>query len=252
MSGQECGTPQNRGDAEYQVQQTFFASQVEPDAVSTINLSGGRTIPYYFSLGINSTVPFVQLESGGGAKKEFSWGETVEVPPGQLLTVRNVSYMSGDIQIQSGKDYAPTPTRIQKYITLGDPTFNETPGIGFLRSTMFVDLRRARRAFLAFSTNPSGVIDLADPVLLSVAHYNKQHSTESPDFYFDNAIFVTSYTIPPFTAPGILPIGYMMAHMDPNSCVPQVLGDYVTLFIQYPTATLLPAELRPYIVMEYL
>lgn len=247
--GQACSDPKHPGDVEYQVQQTFFASRVEPNAVSTIKLSGGKTIPYYFSLGINSTVPFVQLESAGGANKELSWGETIEVPPGQLVGVRNVSYMAGDIQIQSGKDYAPTPPRLQKFLR----TWTEFPDLAPPASTVFrsdelVDLRRARRAYFTMDYVAS---TLGNTIVLLFSHTNKQHSSDYP--YANGINFDTVYNIPPGTAMGLIPIGYQMSSMDVDSHVPQILGDFCNVTIQYTTLDSIDPRIdRPYIVVEYL
>ena len=158
---------------EYQPATSAMETAVKPDAVSSIVLSGGRTIPFIYYLGANSTCPLVKLESPTSAK-ELTWGDTVELPPGATVSVRNISYMPGDIQIQSGPVPAPPPRRITVPVEF---TSKITGGGAVTRVVEFTanfpcDTRRARRAYLAWGTN-----DVVSPrAQIVVRGFNQQHS----------------------------------------------------------------------------
>ena len=96
---------------EQQPYSTFHAMDVARDRETNIKLSGGRTIPFIYSLGINSTVPYVRLVGSSMGQKLFSWTEQIVVPAGEMVTVANASYHKGDIWIQSGVDPAALPAR---------------------------------------------------------------------------------------------------------------------------------------------
>jgi hypothetical protein len=246
--GEQCAPPHRPGDTEYQPLQTFIAQNVQPDAVATIQLSGGKSKPYYFSLGINSTVPFVQLEAAGGTQKRFSWGETVEVPPGQTVSVRNVSYMAGDIEIQSGREYAPTPKRIQKNVTFLNLPDEAAPGFLALASQVTVDLRRAIRAYAVWDYDAALLLDIME---IGFFHFNRLHTQETNQSGFFS-MFQVLWEISPLTAMGMLPVGYGSNHMPPEATFPHVVGDYINIRINSPVAFGEPGGAFPfYVVIEY-
>ena len=164
-----------------QLLNTFFQQNVEPFQKSSIILSGGVDRPYYYSLGNQSTVPFVRLQGSGGTQKEFTWGETVEVLPGQNVQVESASYMPGDIQIQSGRDVQNRPARttisIKTIPDVEDLSAIPLPGDGSLpevRPVFPCDCRGAKRAYLGcrISTGPI----LGQEITFSAYGFNRQHS----------------------------------------------------------------------------
>lgn len=154
---------------EYQPATSAFETNVQPDTVSGIILSGGRTIPFLYYLGANSTAPLVRLESPT-TSKELTWGDVVELPPGVAVSVRNISYMPGDVQIQSGRVPAPSPRRITVPVSF-DAKFTVGDTIE-LRPHFPCDTRRARRAYFAW-----GVPDIIGArVRFILRGFNQQHS----------------------------------------------------------------------------
>src|SRR5258706_5191563 len=99
---------ENKPITKMQSQSNFFEAQVPPlQFAKSITLPGGK-----YSLGADSTIPFISLQGGGSSQKVFTWGELIEVPAGQKIQVKNESFMVGDIQINSGLDYANKPGKI--------------------------------------------------------------------------------------------------------------------------------------------
>ncbi len=164
---------------------TFFAQGVLPFQKSPIILSAGSDTPYYYSLGNQSTVPFIRLQGSGGTQKEFTWGETIEVLPGQNVQVQSASYMHGDIQIQSGKDIANRPRRITVSVPVTPYPANETGEAELLASITPLfpcDTRQARSAWLGCSIEVGAAE--ASPIL-TIIGLNHQHSwlADVPSFY---------------------------------------------------------------------
>jgi hypothetical protein len=125
-------------------------------------------------LGNQSTVPFVRLQGSGGTQKEFTWGETVEVMPGQNVQVESASYMPGDIQIQSGKDTQNRPARTTIPIqVIGETPEGET--LGSITPVHPCDCRGAKRAYLCILFRTSDDGDFGG-TLLRLYGINKQHS----------------------------------------------------------------------------
>jgi hypothetical protein len=161
---------------------TFLAQGVLPFQKSPIVLSGGNAEPYYYSLGNQSTVPFVRLQGSGGTQKEFTWGETIEVLPGQNVQVQSASYMPGDIQIQSGRDIANRPRRITIPVPLKTFFEGDIPTNTLIEPLFPCDCRQARTAWLGCDLS-TGAAE-ATPELTFVG-INQQHSwlADVPSFF---------------------------------------------------------------------
>jgi hypothetical protein len=160
---------------------THFQNYVLPDNLASITLSGGRTIPYHYYLGSNNLCPFVQLVAPN-AQKEISWGETVTLQPGQVVSVRNVSFMPGDLQIQSGNIPPPRPRRITIPVQIVEDERANTdpnPSLTVLKGhTLYpCDTRMAKRAYVNFTMNDTVFLGGTPPLLSAVMYgRNKQHS----------------------------------------------------------------------------
>lgn len=185
---------------EFQPANSIFQNYVLPDSLAGATLSGGRTKPYYYYLGSNSTIPFVRLESST-SQKEMSWGDIVEVLPGQNVNVRNISYMPGDLQIQSGTVPVAPPRRV----TL--PVHCDVE-IGLNKLTIAprypCDTRRAIRAYFALGMMYPASDSSASALQFSVSGQYRQH-TKNPqttwaDAYYDTYIFTDM-------RPDIIPLG---------------------------------------------
>ena len=186
-----------------QKQKNFFDPNIAPLTKSKLRLPGGQPGQgsYYYSLGVQSTVPFVSLEGGGDSEKIFSWGELIEVEEGQQVTVTNSSFMFGDIEIISGLNYASKPERI----TVGVPIIGDitVPGT-LIRSAFPADTRRCRRAYVAMSLSTD------DPILFGIRGLNVKHSL---NFSLDGTLipapqYIRVITLPGATAIGVLPLGF--------------------------------------------
>jgi hypothetical protein len=120
---------------------------VGPNLDSATKLGAGT-----YSLNKRSNVPFVSLVGSAGYKKTISWGELVDVPNGQLVTVRNASFHGGDIYLNKGRDMCNRPSRISVPVPytiqyLAEPDINgEAPGI--FGCEFPCDTRTAKRAYL--------------------------------------------------------------------------------------------------------
>jgi hypothetical protein len=210
---------------------TFFQQNVEPFQKSSIILSGGYDRPYYYSLGNQSTVPFVRLQGSGGTQKEFTWGESVEVLPGQNVQVESASYMPGDIQIQSGLDIANKPARTTipiKVLPDQDSFFGEgpLPANSIITPIFPCDCRNARRAYLGC------LIEVADDSTFRISGINKQHSWPGRVEGEVSAIEPTGkkysflYEMQALTLYSMIPLGFGADYADPS--LPMTLADYVT------------------------
>lgn len=209
---------------------TFFHQNVEPFQKSSIVLSGGPDRPFYYSLGNQSTVPFVRLQGSGNTQKEFTWGETIEVLPGQNVQVQSASYMPGDIQIQSGRDIANKPNRISipckvDPISVGFATYD--PGT-VVRPVFPCDCRQAKRAWLV-----SNIQLNADAIpTLEILGINQQHSWPPEVFQGFTSIpptgkkYVTDYQFTSGTTYNQIPLGYNSQFNPPDQAM--TLADFVT------------------------
>lgn len=191
---------------EQQPYSTFSRMGVEPNQQTTLTLSGGKSIPYIYSLGINSTVPFIQLIGSAMGQKLFSWNEKIIVPPGQLVTVANASFHPGDIWINSGWDPSVRPTRVT--VPVGISVAN-----GVIVPNHVLDVRRAHRAFVQGFPASGGAETFVSTGMAKLRSHNV-----NPTFtYAVNATaeYTDSTTVPPFTLPGLLPLGNTAQAGDP-------------------------------------
>lgn len=246
---------------EFQPLQTFWHKNAKPGQVTSINLSGGAKKSFYFSLGVNSTVPFVRLEGVGSTQKEFSWGETVEIPPGVTVNVRNSSKHAGDIEIQSGTDYAVPPS-ISFPVTfprLASPNFFD-PALAYLSSP--IDTKRARRGWMYFGTGIDGgaVPPIGINVSISILGYYDVH-TSGPNTQPVNipqippATWASGFTWPAGSTMGAIPLGFNAgACFVPDSTIAMMLPDFlrVLLFHSPPVDDTLDLGNNFYAVLEYL
>ena len=188
----------------HQPKSTFFAPAVAPLANSNIKLPGGKDKPYYYCLGADSTIPFVSLQGGGAAQKVITWGEMIEVLPGQSVSVKNESFMQGDISINSGHDFAAKPVRISLPVDTTTRTF-DILGVNFteLASRFPADTRTVRRGYLKFQAetdlSPLGIIFTGEP---------QKHSFIGTDLVTGLKTYTQEFLIPPFTQAGSAPMGY--------------------------------------------
>lgn len=188
---------------ELQPYATFTAFNVPANQPTTIRLSGGKSIPFVFQLGVNSTIPYVRLLGSSGGQKLFSWTEKIIVPPGEMVTVTNGSYHPGDIWIQSGWDPAVIPARVTVPVALINLT--NPPG-DTARSAFALDTRRARRAFVGgfgATADPAGLI-----MNISIQARGRSHvSTPLPTEGGPPPIYSTTVNTPVATVPGNIPLG---------------------------------------------
>jgi len=228
---------------------TFFVANVKPGALANIKLSGGPNEPFFYSLGANSTVPFIQLEGGGGTQKEFSWGETIEVPAGQQLQVKSASYMAGDVQIQSGRDIANKPERITVPVELPESVDGfYVPG-DVIIPLYACDTRMARRAFLALAWQTGETV-----ARVRIKGFNQQHS-------YPAAVRTSTQLLPPtgkkyvndnilanLTSYGFIPLGFRAEFTNPD--FPHALLDYATVEVHVDDGAIeSPAQF--FYVLEY-
>ena len=199
-----------------QPQSQYFVPAVSPGETTTVRLSGGK-----YCLGTESTVPFVSLSGGGMAQKIISWGEMVEVPADQMITIKNESFHQGDIAINSGWDYATRPGKVTVPVPLIDAATGAQLVQNLLPATPFtivpnfpVDTRIAKRAWLV----PQITTDADDLTLIGFGRQIK-HS-------FPASAFLNGYTnfpnLPSFTAILPIPLG---ASFGTNSNLPMALAD---------------------------
>jgi hypothetical protein len=232
------------GGPQYQPLKTFIARNVQPQQVSTIQLSGGKTQPYYYALASTSTVPFASVQGAGGIQKDFSWGEVIEIPPGLTVNVTNSSRHAGDIIIQSGQDRSNTPARISFPISFELLTDAITYG-----QRGFIDTRRARRCYWVF--NPFNVPE-AFSFDISILGYYAQH-TANPEGnnIFDSASWISTVNgIVPGQVVSMAPIclsadyqTYVVRNM-----LPMVMADYERIFFIWDAPS--PPEFN-FAVLEY-
>jgi hypothetical protein len=240
------------GKREVQPKNNFFQSAIPPLSNSQIKLPGGKTEPYYYCLGVDSTVPFVSLQGGGASQKVFTWGEMIEVLPGQTVIVRNESYMLGDIQINSGHDFAAKPERISLPV---DVDIVDSAGIfGSTIRTITpkfpADTRRCRRGYLKYQiqaqTFSLGLVFTGKPI---------KHSFPAIDSATGQQTYTQVYNIPPFTLDGEAPMGY---GSNDNLLTPMGFTDQTSWNLSFLTALpLLPTFVPPFVntlfmyVLEY-
>lgn len=209
---------------------SFFAPAVPPLSVSSITLPGGPgPEPYYYSLGVDSTIPFVSLKGGGTTEKVISWGEMIEVLPGQTVTVKNESFMKGDIQINSGHDFAAKPERISVPVDVVGPEPDPNLlGITRLYSVFPADTRRCRRAYLKFQCQAGN-----DAVSIQVLGKPQKHSFPGIDIFTGQHTYTEIWAIPALTTAGSVPLGF--GGVGSNTLEPMGLTDTAGFTLTYLT-----------------
>lgn len=192
---------------ELQPYSSFQAINVPPGQETNLKLSGGETIPYRYSLGVNSSIPYIRLIGGNTSQKLFSWNEEIIVPPRQFVTVANASFHPGDIFMQSGVDPSAKPQRVTVPVTLNLVT---VPGEDdYFEPAFPLDTRRARRAFVTGFANVANVLPNYPFYAIGISK-GRSHATD-PALSYEGGQPRARYTslidVPPFTQPGMLPLG---------------------------------------------
>lgn len=194
----------------------YFATGVQSksDKGTAGTSTGSRQLaPGYYSLGVESNVPFVILKGPTRQQKSLSWGETIAIPEGFAATLFNDSYHPGDIVLKGGRDWPTVPRRI----TVPVPFDIVDNGTSWLITPQHgVDVRRARQAFLVWGiTNSVNVVVTVTGERKEGSHLTQ--STQGPTYTEQETqgVGMTSLYIPlgygaqPFpllqTALGVLP-----------------------------------------------
>lgn len=188
-----------------QPKNNFFQANVPPLSNSELKLPGGANEPWYYCLGVDSTIPYVSLQGGGASQKIFSWGEMIEVQPKQTVTVKNESFMLGDISINSGHDYAAKPERISLPVDINILDLEIFPGftVRFITPKFPADTRRCRRGYLKYQIETA-----ASEVDITFTGKPIKHSFPAVDSVTGLQTYTQDYNIPPFTLDGEAPMGY--------------------------------------------
>jgi hypothetical protein len=134
-----------------------------------------------------------------GQSKIFTWGEIVEVPEKQMVTVINASFHAGDIVINGGCDYDNKPARITvpvPYVVTGPSWYPDYPA----------DVRTARRAYLTWSgaTLGSNVVVTRIGTRTDGSH-NTANEIAPPDI---GAGYFEVLLMPAFTEIGSVALGH--------------------------------------------
>lgn len=212
-----------------QPQSQFFLPAVRPGETTRARLAGGK-----YCLGTESTVPYVSLEGSGISQKVISWGEMVEVPKEQMVTIKNESFHQGDIAINSGWDYATRPGKITvPFQLLADGTIIDPlaiPAFPFTATPEFpLDCRLAKRAYVVAILNTD-----ADDLLFTVIGQAKKHS------FPVNAVFnfyTNIVTLPAFSAIEPIPLGSAL-QVTPAAALPMALTDTAEFTVDITDAAL--------------
>lgn len=221
----------------------FDCGFVNPSAISNQRLSTG-----VYSLSSRSNVPYVKLE-GQNMNKIFSWGEIVEVGPGQQVTVKNASYHAGDIIINGGCDYDNRPARITVPVSWTNDATLFTPNYP-------CDVRMARRAYMCISARTAAAASVL--VERYGARLDGSHNTASQvnaprvGTGYDEALI-----IPAGTDLGLLSLGHFAPIIGDDSrphCLLDVayIGFFdITNLVVYTNAPGQPTTPNTYYVIEY-
>lgn len=224
-----------------EAQNNYFIPNVPPLATTNQRLGGGK-----YCLGVDSTIPFVSFQGGGFAQKIISWGEMIEIPKGQTVTIKNESFMQGDISINSGHDFAAHPERISTPLLKKTISIDAFPGVTFYTGTFSADTRRCRRAFLNF------VIETAlTPINLFFLGRSAKHSFPAIDNLaipgFGPFSYQSNLVIAPLTLDTSENMGYSLGL---NKDLPHGLTDKVDFYIADLDGTATISNLFMY-VLEY-
>lgn len=212
----------------YQKLNSFFLPKINPLQVSELILPEGK-----YSLGADSTVPFVSFQGGGGSSKTFTWGELIEIPPGQTCKVKNESYMRGDIQINSGHDYCTRPARISVPFSIkeicSEPDEPEEAEWG---GEFPADTRLARRCYVA--GNLLTLTEIGQIMVYGIAKKHSFPANQDNSFSFDceppYVSYKTAHNVLPNTLVTMFPLGYRSSLSDNNS-MPMGLTDQANFLI---------------------
>lgn len=176
---------------------SFTLGFLKPNQVSSQRLSPGS-----YSLSARSNIPFARL-IGKGVDKIFTWGETVEVPPGMLCTVSNACFHAGDLFLNSGCDLDNRPAAITVPFLLGNQTvFADLAGYG---SPYPVDVRMARKAYANVSLEKNGVG--TGVVSVFGQRFDGSHNTFNELFASLGTGFQSNTSVPLNTSVGPVPLG---------------------------------------------
>lgn len=195
--------------AEIQPYSSFQALAVPAQKETDLKLSGGKKIPFIYSLGVNSTIPYIQLIGSSAGQKLFSWNEKIVVPPGQFVTVKNASFHPGDIFLQSGWDPGARPARVTVPVPVSLDDSNPDPDLWTIVPQFGVDTRRARRAYVSgFSNTPAAATDF---LFFAFGISKLRSHNTNPTFSFEGANararYTSSLSVPPSSSVGMLPLG---------------------------------------------
>jgi len=103
-----------------------------------------------YCLGTRSTVPWVTIQAGSDAHV-LTWGDVVDVPEGTKASLKNTSFHAGDIWLNT---CTIAPSKAPPSITIPasfDVQQFAVPFIGNWLVSKWIDLRGARRAYLAIN-----------------------------------------------------------------------------------------------------
>jgi hypothetical protein len=198
----------------------FKANGILPGADSQIRLPAGT-----YTLGSDSTVPFVKFIGSSFGEKVITWNEKVHIPKNENTRVVNASYHMGDIYITNDLESYTRPARITvpfdwsiplTEVEEGDtvtPAWNK-PG----RPIAKADCRMARRVFAAVIIT---IGEDYDPGEIRIYGQQKLHSHLSAA----SLGLANGFAFPLFAAPNstvyLMPLGYVA----PNNYSPMALLD---------------------------
>jgi hypothetical protein len=217
-----------------QPQNLYIAPNVDAQTESKLRLPGGQDESFWYSLGAQSTVPFVEFIGGGVVQKAFTWGEMVEVPAGQEVLVKNASLMRGDIFIQSGRDFVARPRRITVPVTMLDSGGGLGPwtdfGVLFAVTTEFpCDARNAHEAYLDIQLI-GGDLDNAYIGIL-VQHTIFNHTYTAQIITPVTPLIAVTKIVPPNTVTWRIPLGISKS-ISSGSGQPDSMLDKIEVLIQ--------------------
>ena len=226
---------------------------VGPNQGSEAGISGGT-----WSLSARSTVPFVTFAGQGGFQKTFSWGEIVEIPKNERVSVVNGSFHGGDIYLNSGADYDNRPARVTVPVHIVPIAFAET---NYLTGEFPADVRMARRAYMVLDAyvfdedNPNSGAD--GLIIGRIVDGSHQTFNEIDPQVFPGAGtgYVDSIQFPPLTDVGLIPLGQMAAYSDDTR--PMALLTTAQVYLTPPARFIKSSsfgednEYNAYYVLEY-
>lgn len=221
---------------------SFSLGFLGPNANSNQRLSAG-----IYAMSARSNVPFARL-IGKGIDKTFTWGETVEVPKGQLCTVVNASYHAGDLFINSGCDLDNKPARITvpaRIIQYTDTT-GEFP-TDVTTTSYPADVRTARRAYLFLGNQFAVDVPISGAIVGKMK--DGSHNTVNTLGIFDEAGngYHWGFELPPMTDFGLIPLGNGAPISDDTR--PHILLSSAQAY--FYNQTIIDPTLAAYYVMEY-